>query len=102
MSKMIDILMVRTKRLQIPELGEYYSDMLKVEAALQNRTLPQEASSLLCDMLQQRDEKRQRMVEHLAKKRGIPSDEMWKQLVNGTHKPIDQDEAEDLYSEEIE
>jgi hypothetical protein len=58
-----------------------------------------EASSLLCDMLQQRDEKRHRMVEHLAKKRGIPSDEMWKQLVNGTHKPIDQDEAEDLYRE---
>jgi hypothetical protein len=99
---MLDVTMARSRRLQIPELGEYYGDMLRVEAVLKNRTLPQEASSLLCSMLQQRDEKRRRMVEHLARKRNIPTDEMWQQLINGTYKPLESDELDELAAESSE
>lgn len=96
---MRDELMARSRRLQIPDLGEYYNDMLRIEAALKNRTLPQEANSLLCAMLQQRDEKRHRMVEHLARKRQISFDEMWQQLLDGTYAPLASDELDELGAE---
>jgi plasmid stability protein len=89
-------LMSKSKRLQIPDIGEYYLDLLKVEAALKNRSMPQEASSLLCTILQQREEKRRRMVEHLARKRGISTDDMWRQLLDDSYVPIRQDEVDDM------
>ena len=87
--------MNRTRRLQIPDLGEYYSDMLQIEAALKNRTIPQEASSLLCSKLQEREDKRRKMVEHLATKRGISFDDMWAQLISGNYSPISDGEFQD-------
>jgi hypothetical protein len=91
--------MAKTKRIQIPDLGEYYNDMLRIEAVLKNRTLPQEASILLCATLHQREEHRRRMVEYLAHKRQISFEEMWQQLLDGTYAPLASEELDELAAE---
>ena len=83
-----------SKRFVVSWLGEYYMDCLEVEAALKDRTRAMEGSSLLCSLLQQRDEKRQKMVQYLADKRGIPYEEMWSQLRDGNYTPITKEERE--------
>lgn len=70
-----------SERFYIAQLGEPYLDMLKVEAWLKRRTLSAEGNSLLCSRLMQREEYRRRLVEELARKRGIPFEQMWDDIL---------------------
>lgn len=88
-----------TKRFYVSWMGEYYMDALKVEAALKGRTQANEAASLLGAKLQEREEKRKNMVNYLAKKRGIPYEEMYQLLVSGNYNPST-DELIELEDEE--
>ena len=87
-----------SKRIWVSWLGDYYMDVLAVEAAIKGRTQAAEAASLLCSILQQREEKRRQMVQYLADKNQIPYEEMWRRLANGTYKTddieIDTEESE--------
>jgi hypothetical protein len=85
-----------SKRFQVSWLGEYYMDCLAVEAVIKDRTKSLEASSLLCSMLQQREEKRRHIVEYLAQKRNISFDDMWKQMVNGSYEPLTEEEKKEI------
>ena len=86
----------KDERLAIPALGEYYNDILTVDAWVNGRTKVVQAQSLLCAKLQERDKLIKERVEYLAKKRGITFDEMWEQIVNGTAQKIIPGEGEGL------
>ncbi|MHC5725561.1 MAG: hypothetical protein ACYTXY_15765 [Nostoc sp.] len=86
----------KDERLAIPALGEYYNDVLTVDAWVNGRTKVVQAQSLLCAKLQERDKLIKERVEYLAKKRGITFDEMWEQILNGTAQKIVPGESEGL------
>ncbi|MEH2245299.1 hypothetical protein [Nostoc sp.] len=78
----------KDERLAIPALGEYYNDLLHVDASINGRTKVVQAQSLLCAKLQERDKLIKQRVEYLAKKRGITFDEMWAEILNNTAQKI--------------
>lgn len=86
----------KDERLAIPALGEYYNDVLTVDAWVNGRTKVAQAQSLLCAKLQERDKLIRERVEYLAKKRGITFDEMWAEILNGTAQKIVPGEGEGL------
>ncbi|MFN6495810.1 MAG: hypothetical protein RMX65_002030 [Nostoc sp. DedQUE01] len=86
----------KDERLAIPALGEYYNDLLTVDAWVNGRTKVVQGQSLLCAKLQERDKLIKERVEYLAKKRGITFDEMWEQILNGTAQKIVPGEGEGL------
>lgn len=71
-------------RLQIPFLGEYYNDLLVIEAWLKDRSAPTEAQNLLCSELAKREAPRTAIIERLARKRGISADALIDQILAGT------------------
>lgn len=81
-----------TDRQYISYLGEYYDDCWTIEAELKGKTKTAEGASLLCAKLQERDEKRNKMVQYLADKRGISFKEMWNQILIGKYTPLTSDE----------
>lgn len=86
----------KDERLAIPALGEYYNDLLTVDAWVNSRTKVVQAQSLLCAKLQERDKLIKERVEYLAKKRGITFDQMWAEILNGTAQKIVPGEGEGL------
>lgn len=84
----------KSDRIYASGLGEYYRDVLKIEATLKQRTEPIEAGSLLCAKLQERAPKREAMVQYMADKRGISFREMWNLLLNG--EPLSAEEISGL------
>lgn len=77
--------MPRTKRMSIPDIGLYYTDLLLVDAAINSRTAPVQAQSLLCAKLQEREKTIKERVEYIAKRDGKPFDEVWTALRDGTY-----------------
>ncbi|TBR56428.1 hypothetical protein B4U84_29850 [Westiellopsis prolifica IICB1] len=86
----------KDERLAIPALGEYYNDMLTVDAWVNGRTKVVQAQSLLCAKLQERDKLIKERVEYLAKKRDITFDQMWAAILNGTAQKMIPGEGEGL------
>lgn len=66
-------------------------DCLEVEASLKANTRALEAATLLRLILDSEEERRNRKVQYLANKRGIPFQDMWNQLRTGQYKPTDED-----------
>ena len=88
--------MARKDRLQLPNLGEWYEDLLRVDALINGRSMPQQGQSLLCSKLQEREAKIRERVAYLASKRNISPDEMWRQMVSGTYEPISREDIDSL------
>lgn len=82
----------RSDRLQIPALGEYYGDLLTIDARINARTEPQQANSLLCSKLQEREQRIRDRVGYLADKRGKSFEDMWDELLTGDFEPLSPDE----------
>jgi len=76
--------MALPKRFHVKSLGEEYHVQLSVEAWLKDRTIPAEAASLLCAQLNQRAEKRAGMIDRVAKRRGLTSEALLRQIYKGT------------------
>lgn len=71
-------------RIQIRDPGEFYSDMLAIEAFLKGgRSLGEEACNLLCARLMQRREIRGEMLEHLSRKRGVTVEALVDSILKG-------------------
>jgi hypothetical protein len=85
--------MARRERFSIAPIGEYYRDLLEVDAWINARTASTQANSLLCAKLQEREERISERLGYLARKRGITPDEMRAQILKG--------EAVDLAPDEI-
>ena len=89
-------------RIQIRDPGEYYSDMLKVEAYLKGgRSIGEEACNLLCARLMQRQEIRDRMLSHLALKRGMGTEALVLAILEDKVPPITDGEMTEMQSEEV-
>jgi hypothetical protein len=89
----------RPARLQLPALGEWYDDLLKVDSVINGRSEPMQGQSLLCAKLQEREETIKKRVAYLADKRGISPEQLWKQVLDGTYEPLSGTEVEELQSE---
>lgn len=83
-------------RLSIPSLGEWYYDLLKIDAWINDRTIASQATSLLCAKLYQREETIQARLEYLAQKRGIPKQELWFQILRNEADPVDSEDIPDI------
>ncbi|MFM5959982.1 MAG: hypothetical protein ACKOQ2_22970, partial [Dolichospermum sp.] len=79
------------KRIMV-QLGEYYQDMLALDAFITGRTSSSQASSLLGAKLQEREPKIKERLLYLATKKGISVDDLTTQILNGN---ITNDELED-------
>jgi len=87
-------------RLSIPSLGEWYSDLIKVDAAINGRSEPNQAHSLLCAKLQERESKIKDRVQYLADKRKISFAEMWNQLLTSRFEKLTPEEFEKLLEDQ--
>jgi hypothetical protein len=65
-------------------LSVYYYWMLVVEAWLKNRSLSEEAGSLLSAKLMERKAHREEMLMTIATEMGITRDELWQGIIRGT------------------
>lgn len=73
----------RDGRLNVTPLGEFYEDLLKVDAWINARTMAAQANSLLCAKLMQRQVEIRDRIAYLARKKGISSDELWDLILSG-------------------
>lgn len=86
----------RPSRLQLPALGEWYDDLLKIDSLINGRSEPMQGQSLLCAKLQEREAVIRERVAYLAGKRGISPDQLWREMINGNYEPLSTSEIEDL------
>lgn len=70
--------------MRLPPLGEWYDDLLILDAWINDRTKGQQALSLLSEKLQEKETRINERLEHLAKKRGITLDELKQKIFDGT------------------
>ena len=78
----------RPERIQV-QLGEYYADLLKLDAWINGRTKSLQAGSLLGGKMQERESKIFERLAYLAEKRGIGVKELREQILNGEDKDSD-------------
>jgi len=93
MSEIVAMPPQKDDRLRLSALGEYYEDLLEIDARVNGRTPSQQGASLLCAKLQERELKIRERVDYLARKRGIGGDEMWIRLLKGDYTKITPEEA---------
>jgi len=84
--------MARKERFSISPLGEFYMDVLTMDAWINARSRSIQATSHLCAKLQEREPRVRERVAYLAKKRGISADELWQQILQGVATPMDADD----------
>lgn len=90
--------MARDDRQRIANLGEWYEDLLKIDSVINGRSEAQQAASLLCAKLQERQEKIKERVRYLAAKRGISFEEMWLRILKGNYRKLTEEELRELDS----
>ncbi len=89
------------ERLNIRHPGEFYGDMLAIEAFLKGgRSLSEEACNLLCARLMQRREIRGEMLGHLAAKRKITVNALVDQILKGQAISLTPEEYKAMPSDE--
>ena len=74
--------MTRIKRIMV-QLGEYYQDMLTLDAYITGRTPSSQAGSLLGAKLQEREPKIKERLQYLANKKGLSADDLISQVLKG-------------------
>lgn len=79
----------RDPRFTMPRPGEYYSDLLFIDSWINGRSQGQQACSLLCAKLMERESKIKARVEYLAKKRGMDAEDLWMQILRGEAELMD-------------
>ena len=75
--------MAETKRFTVPDLGEWYTDQLALDAWINNRSKAVQAHSLLCAKLQEREPTIEKRLAYIAQKRGLTVDELRSQILSG-------------------
>jgi len=88
--------MAKEDRPRISQLGEWYEDLLMIDSAINARSEAQQATSLLCAKLQERQDKIKERVRYLAAKRGVGFEEMWLQILKGEYQKLSEEEVLEL------
>ncbi|HEY9609321.1 hypothetical protein [Allocoleopsis sp.] len=84
--------MAETKRFTVPDLGEWYTDQLALDAWINNRSKAVQAQSLLCAKLQEREPTIEKRLTYIAQKRGLTLDELRSQILAGKAQQLSRDE----------
>jgi hypothetical protein len=92
----------KDERLALPALGEFYDDLLVIDAWLNGSSKVNQGKILLSAQLQEREPKIRDCVTYLAKKRNISPDEMWLQILSGKAQKITADELSEIIEDEQE
>jgi hypothetical protein len=87
--------MAETKRFTVPDLGEWYTDLLAVDAWINNRSKAVQAQSLLCAKLQERETSIDKRLAYIAQKRGISPEELRTQIITGKAQQPSREEDEE-------
>lgn len=74
----------KDNRETIAPIGEYYSDLLAIDAHISGKTKSAQATSLLCAKLQEREELIEKRLKYLAGKRGISVDDFRSEILRDT------------------
>ncbi|QSJ17176.1 hypothetical protein JYQ62_37000 [Nostoc sp. UHCC 0702] len=72
------------KRFPIGPLGEHDDDWLTIWAWLNNRSKSVQAALLIGFGIAEKKPEIERMLEYMAKKRGVTPDELFKSILDGT------------------
>jgi len=91
-----EVMAPKDDRPRIASLGEWYEDLLAVDAAVNGRSEAQQATSLLCAKLQEREERVKARIRYLAAKRGVTFEAMWLQIIKGEYRKLSAAELADL------
>jgi hypothetical protein len=83
------------KRITLPPLGEHDDDWLRVWAWLNNRSKSAQAAGLISFRIRERKAEIEKMLEYVAKKRGVTPDELFKNILDGTANSNTDDSAVD-------
>jgi hypothetical protein len=78
-----NVMAKKDDRIAMSALGEYYEDVLEIDARMNGRTKPEQARTLVYAKIQERESRIKERVSYLARKRGISFEEMWDQLLTG-------------------
>ncbi len=78
------------------EPGEYYRDVLKVDAFMRGVSDLEQANSLLGAKLQEREPRVVQRVQYLAWKRGTTQAKLWLDIITGQAKRISPEEIQGL------
>ncbi len=89
-------------RTVLSPIGEWYEDLLNVDAAVNARSTAIQGSSLLCAKLQERQALIKERIQYLADKRGISFDECWKLAVTGKLEKITPDEWSNMPDKQLD
>lgn len=76
----------KDERLIIAPIGEFYEDVLRIDAWITAQSVASQGRSLLCAKLMQRLPEIRSRVEYLAKKRCMSADDLWIQILEGAAK----------------
>lgn len=98
MNESTEPMAAKDERLRIPPLGEWYEDLLRADSAINGRSEPVQAASLLCAKLQEREAIIQKRIRYLAAKRNISFEEMWLQILKGGYEKLSPQEIGELES----
>ncbi len=88
--------MAKDDRITLSTLGEYYRDLLEVDARINDKTISAQAANLLCVRLMQREQQIRDRVAYLARKRGLAYETMWDDLLTGDYTKLSPEEYKDL------
>jgi hypothetical protein len=75
---------VKKKRRQLPYLGLWYEHLLQWDAYLANKSVPQQAHSLICVRLQMREEDIEKRLLYVAEQKGISVEELKRGILDGS------------------
>lgn len=86
----------RDDRVSMSSLGEYYEDLLEIDAQINARSKAEQARTLIYAKVQEREIRIKERVQYLAEKRGISFKQMWDSLLTGEYEKLTPGEYAEL------
>ena len=81
--------MPKDSRICLPFPGRIYYDLLKIDSAINSRSIPVQAQSLLCSKIQQREPMIKERVEYLARRHNLSFDQIWDAILSDRYKDLE-------------
>ena len=81
--------MPKDSRICLPFPGRIYYDLLKIDSAINSRSIPVQAQSLLCSKIQQREPMIKERVEYLARRHNLSFEQIWDAILSDKYKDLE-------------
>ena len=80
---------MKDARICLPFPGRIYYDLLKIDSAINSRSIPVQGSSLLCSKIQQREPMIRERVNYLARRHNLSFDQIWDCILSDRYKELE-------------